>query len=253
MRLRKNLVTVTRSDNPYDWQAKVARNFSPNSIKLESLLEYEPITENQKLACDFWDDGYNLILSGSAGTGKTFIAFNLALEDVLDRDTVYDKMVVIRSIVPTRDIGFLPGDETEKKRAYTLPYIGICEEILGTSDAWDKLIDTKKVQFESTSFIRGTTFNDAIILVDEMQNLNFHELDSVITRIGRHCRLILCGDYYQSDFEKERDKSGVRTFMEIAESMPKFEIVKFTWKDIVRSDLVRDYIMSKEMLGINNG
>jgi len=230
---------------------RVARNFSPNSIKLESLLEYEAITENQKLALDFWDDGYNLILSGSAGTGKTFIAFNLALEDVLDKDTVYDKMIVIRSIVPTRDIGFLPGDETEKKRAYTLPYIGICEEILGMSDGWDKLIDTKRVIFESTSFIRGTTFNDAIILVDEMQNLTFHELDSVITRIGRNCRLILCGDYYQSDFEKDRDKSGVKTFMEIAESMPKFEIINFTWKDIVRSDLVRDYIMSKEMLGIN--
>lgn len=231
----------------------VARSFTQNSLKLESLLEYEPITDNQKLACDYWDDGFNLVLSGSAGTGKTFIAFNLALEDVLDKETVQEKLIVIRSIVPTRDIGYLPGDEDEKKRAYTNPYIGICQEILGATDAWEKLLESKKVYFESTSFIRGTTFNDAVILVDEMQNLNFHELDSVITRIGRNCRIILCGDYYQSDFDKDsykKEKSGINEFMEIAAHMPRFEIVNFTWKDIVRSGLVRDYLMTKEMLNI---
>ena len=199
---------------------------------------------------NYWDKGSNLILSGSAGTGKTFIAMNLALEEVLDRESGYDKLIIVRSIVPTRDIGFLPGDEEEKKQVYTLPYVGICSEIFGNGEAWAKLVLQKHVAFESTSFIRGTTFNNAIILVDEMQNLTFHELDSVVTRVGTHCKLIMCGDYYQSDFKREDEKRGIMDFLHIVESLQQFELVEFTWKDIVRSDFVRDYIMTKEMLGI---
>ena len=228
----------------------MARSFTQNSLRLESLLEYEPITDNQKLACDYWDDGFNLVLSGSAGTGKTFIAFNLALEDVLDKETVQEKLIVIRSIVPTRDIGYLPGDEDEKKRAYTNPYIGICQEILGATDAWEKLLESKKVYFESTSFIRGTTFQRTIIIVDEMQNLNFHELDSVMTRVGDHCRIIFCGDYLQSDFKHDDERDGVMKFLRIVDQLKYFSVVTFGWDDIVRSGLVRDYIMTKEMLGV---
>ena len=201
-------------------------------------------------AREAWKDGYNLVLSGSAGTGKTFLGLRLALELVLDKESEYDELVIVRSIVPTRDIGFLPGDEEEKKQAYAAPYIGLLKEILGDGEAWNKLIAAKKLRFESTSFIRGTTFNNAIILVDEMQNLNFHELDSVITRVGHQCKFIMCGDYYQSDFQKDNDKKGILQFMNIVIQLNQFEIVEFTWKDIVRSDFVRDYIMTKEMLGI---
>ena len=201
-------------------------------------------------AREAWKDGYNLVLSGSAGTGKTFLGLRLALELVLDSESEYDELVIVRSIVPTRDIGFLPGDEEEKKQAYAAPYIGLLKEILGDGEAWNKLVAAKKLRFESTSFIRGTTFNNAIILVDEMQNLNFHELDSVITRVGHQCRFIMCGDYYQSDFQKDNDKKGILQFMNIVIQLNQFEIVEFTWKDIVRSDFVRDYIMTKEMLGI---
>ena len=201
-------------------------------------------------ARESWKDGANLVLSGSAGTGKTFLALRLALELVLDRESEYDELVIVRSIVPTRDIGFLPGDEEEKKQAYAAPYIGLLKEILGDGEAWNKLVAAKKLRFESTSFIRGTTFNNAIIIVDEMQNLNFHELDSVITRVGNQCKFIMCGDYYQSDFQKENDKKGILQFMNIVVQLNQFDIVEFTWKDIVRSDFVRDYIMTKEMLGI---
>lgn len=228
----------------------MSRSYTSNSIKLENLQPFEPKTQNQMNAREAWKDGYNLVLSGSAGTGKTFLALRLALELVLDRESEYDELVIVRSIVPTRDIGFLPGDEEEKKQAYAAPYVGLLKEILGDGEAWNKLIAAKKLRFESTSFIRGTTFNNAIILVDEMQNLNFHELDSVITRVGHQCRFVMCGDYYQSDFQKDNDKKGILQFMNIVVQLNQFDVIEFTWKDIVRSDFVRDYIMTKEMLGI---
>lgn len=228
----------------------MTKSYAPNTVKLEHLQPFEAITDIQQKAFDHWDKGQNLVLSGSAGTGKTYIAMSLALEEVLDRETVYEKVVIVRSIVPTRDIGFLPGDEEEKKQVYTLPYVGICSELFGNQEAWHRLVMQKRVAFESTSFIRGMTFNDCIIVVDEMQNLNFHELDSVVTRVGRNCKLILAGDYYQSDFKKEDEKKGVMDFLHIVDSLQQFELIEFTWKDIVRSDFVRDYIMTKEMLGI---
>lgn len=228
----------------------MSRSYTSNSIKLENLQTFEPKTQNQMNAREAWKDGYNLVLSGSAGTGKTFLGLRLALELVLDRESEFDELVIVRSIVPTRDIGFLPGDEEEKKQAYAAPYIGLLKEILGDSEAWNKLVAAKKLRFESTSFIRGTTFNNAIILVDEMQNLNFHELDSVITRVGHQCRFIMCGDYYQSDFQKDNDRKGILQFMNIVVQLNQFDVIEFTWKDIVRSDFVRDYIMTKEMLGI---
>lgn len=228
----------------------MSRSYTSGSIKLENLLPFAPKTDNQGKAETTWDNGYNLVLSGSAGTGKTYLALRFALEQILDKETEYEELVIVRSIVPTRDIGFLPGNEEEKKQAYAAPYIGLLKEIMGDNEAWNKLVTAKKLRFESTSFIRGTTFNNAIIVVDEMQNLNFHELDSVITRVGHQCRFIMCGDYYQSDFQKDNDKKGILNFMNIVTQLNQFDVVEFTWKDIVRSDFVRDYIMTKEMLGI---
>jgi predicted ribonuclease YlaK len=214
------------------------------------MKRIEPLTDNQQKVFDAYKSDYNIILAGSAGTGKTFVAMNLALEDVLDKNTPYNKLIVLRSIVPTRDIGFLPGDEEEKKLVYELPYRGICNDVFGMPDAWDKLKAAGEVEFMSTSFIRGITIDNAIIIVDEMQNLNGHELDSVVTRIGNDCKLIMCGDYYQSDFNREKEKDGILQFLEIAANLKRFKIIEFGWEDIVRSDWVRDYIMTKEMLGI---
>jgi phosphate starvation-inducible PhoH-like protein len=219
-------------------------------LKLEDLPEIEAITETQKKVFTSFEKGDNIVLAGSAGTGKTFVALYLALEEVLDRETPYDQVVLVRSIVPTRDIGYLPGNEDEKKDAYTGPYRSICDELFSEGDAWNKLVQSGVIKFESTSFIRGTTFNNSVVIVDEMQNLNFHELDSVITRIGRECRVILSGDYYQSDFDKEKDRDGILKFLTIVEQMKDFEIFEFGWEDIVRSGIVRDYIMTKEMLKV---
>ena len=220
-------------------------------VRLDDLMEYEPITANQKIAFDAWDEGDNLILAGSAGTGKTFISLYMALEELLDPDSVYRKLIIIRSVVPTREIGFLPGDEKAKKESYTIPYKNICEELFNDKAAWGKLTTARTVDFETTSFIRGATFDDAIIVVDEMQNLTFHELDSVITRVGRNSKIIFCGDYRQTDFRFDDEKEGIFKFMKIIEQMRNFSVVHFGWDDIVRSGLVRDYIMTKEMLEID--
>ncbi len=217
-------------------------------VRLDDLLEYEPITSNQGLAYDAWANDYNLVLTGSAGTGKTFMGMYLALEEVLDPDTVPDQLVILRSMVPTRDMGFLPGSKEEKEDVFLSPYKAIANELFGETQSYNKAVTAKKIRFESTSFIRGLTLDNCVILVDEMQNLNFHELDSVITRVGKNARVIMCGDYLQSDFKYDDDKGGIIKFLSIVERLKKFEIINFGWEDIVRSDFVRDYIMTKEMM-----
>jgi len=218
-------------------------------ISYYDLIDLVPTTKNQELACEAWDDGDNLVLTGTAGTGKTYLALSLAFEQVLDENTDYDKVVIIRSIVATRDPGHLPGTKQEKEDAFSSPYKALCNELFDTEGAYGKLVAAKKLEFDSTSFIRGITWNNAIIVVDEMQNLNFHELDTVITRIGKNSRVILSGDYKQTDFKYADEKEGIVKFLHIIEHMNNFTIVNFTWEDIVRSDFVRDYIMTKEMLG----
>ena len=217
-------------------------------LKIDHLLNYDAITHNQKIAYDSWDDGDHLVLAGSAGTGKTFIGMYLALSDVLDKAYEQDKLVIVRSVVPTREMGYLPGSIEEKVDAYTAPYRSIATELFNEKQAYAMLEAQGAISFMSTSFIRGQTIDDAVILVDEMQNLTYHELDSIITRVGRNTRIIFSGDYYQSDLNKETDKNGVLDFLNIMEVMNNFTTVEFGWADIVRSDFVRDYIMTKEMV-----
>lgn len=220
----------------------------PQVLKIDHLITVEPMTLSQEVVFKAWDEDNHIVMSGTAGSGKTFIGMYLALEEVMDKGNPLNQLVICRSIVPTREIGFLPGSLEEKIDAYTGPYRQICSELFDDRESYDKLVKSGTIEFISTSHIRGTTFNDTIILVDEMQNLTFHELDSIITRVGKNCKIIFCGDYYQSDFVKSGDKQGVIQFMEILELMKKFTVVEFTWADIVRSDFVRDYIMTKEML-----
>jgi len=218
------------------------------TVRLADLLQHDPLTATQEAAYSAWDDGDNLVLTGSAGTGKTFMALYLALEDVLEAQE-YNRLVIIRSMVPTRDMGFLPGTKEEKEDAFTSPYKNICHELFGDKSSYNKMLTSGQISFDSTSFIRGTTYDNSIIVVDEMQNLNFHELDSVITRVGKNSKIIFCGDYKQSDFKFDDEKNGIMKFLQIVEQLRNFSIVNFGWEDIVRSDFVRDYIMTKEMLG----
>lgn len=216
--------------------------------KFDTLKVIEPLTKSQEKAFAAFRKNSHLCLSGCAGTGKTFLAMYLAFEEIMSGKSKAEKIVIVRSIVPTRDIGFLPGDRAEKESTYLYPYIAICAELFGDPMAWQKLVAKKQIEFLTTSFVRGITLRDSIVIIDEMQNLTFHELDSMITRLGDGCRLIMCGDYYQTDLEKKNDKSGILEFMEIIEQMKYFYCIEFGWQDIVRSGLVRDYIMTKEIV-----
>lgn len=217
-------------------------------LRIDHLLTYDPITENQRTAYDAWDEGDHLVLCGSAGTGKTFVGMYLALQDVLDKSYPQEKLIIVRSVVPTREMGYLPGSIEEKVDAYTAPYRAAATELFNETGAYDVLEKQGVINFMSTSFIRGVTLDECIILVDEMQNCTYHELDSIITRVGRNSRIIFSGDYYQSDLVKESDKKGILDFMNIIEMMNNFTTVEFGWPDIVRSDFVRDYIMTKEIV-----
>jgi phosphate starvation-inducible protein PhoH len=215
-----------------------------------NLKKVEPLTENQKLSFEAYNQGKNLMLHGIAGTGKSFISVYLGLQEILSENSRYKKLVIVRSVVPTRDMGFLPGNSKEKAKVYEAPYYAICSELFNRGDAYDYLKNKNVVEFISTSFIRGITLNDCIIIVDEIANLTLHELDSVITRVGRNCRVIFSGDFRQSDFSKEQDKNGLIDFMRIIERMKSFTFIDFDENDIVRSSMVKDYIIQKNRLKI---
>jgi phosphate starvation-inducible protein PhoH len=221
-------------------------------VRIDDLLTFQPITENQKKTYESYKQNKHLLLHGIAGTGKTFLSLYLALEEVLDPATVYEDIFIVRSVVSTRDIGFLPGDEQEKVSIYEAPYRSICRELFGIKDSYDALKQQGNVKFMSTSFIRGITINNAVVIVDECQNLNFHELDSIITRIGKNSKIIFCGDYTQTDLTRENDKRGILNFMKILKSLKEFETIEFLIDDIVRSDFLKSYIIAKYKLGYDN-
>jgi len=216
------------------------------TIKPDMLKEFEPLTDNQKKFFDAYKVGsYFIALHGVAGTGKTFCALYKAIEEVLSKENFFKKIIVVRSAVQSRDMGHLPGDVAEKMEIYEQPYRQICETLFGRKDAWSRLEEQGYISFISTSFIRGMSFDDAIIIVDEMQNMNYEEIDTVMTRVGFRSKIIWCGDYRQTDLRKSNDKTGILKFFDIAQHMKSFEKIEFTADDIVRSSLVKDYIMAK--------
>ena len=235
--------------NTFIETAKVNSPKPTNSlkIKIDDLRTFDPLTENQKLFFDSYKRGdYFLALHGVAGTGKTFCALYKAIEEVLDKSNPFDKIIIVRSAVQSREIGHLPGDVNEKMEIYQQPYSQICETLFGRRDAWDRLEEQHYIEFISTSFIRGMSFDDAIIIVDEMQNMTFEEIDTVMTRVGYRSKIIWCGDYRQTDLNKKKnDVSGILKFFDIAYHMKAFTRIEFTADDIVRSSLVKDYILAK--------
>ena len=220
------------------------------------LLDIEPITDNQKRLFDSYSENKHLVAYGTAGTGKTFISLYNALADILDDTTPYDKIYLVRSLVSTREIGFLPGDHEDKAYIYQIPYKNMVKYMFQMpSDAdfemlYGNLKAQDSIKFWSTSFIRGTTLDNAIVIVDEFQNLNFHELDSIITRIGENSKIIFCGDASQSDLVKTNDRNGIHDFLNILRKMPSFDIIEFGIDDIVRSGLVKEYIIAKLDTGL---
>jgi predicted ribonuclease YlaK len=216
-------------------------------LRLDDMKTFQPLTENQKIFFDAYKrQDYFIALHGVAGTGKTFSALYKAIEEVLDKSNTFEKIIVVRSAVQSREIGHLPGSVDEKMEIYQQPYRQICETLFGRKDAWDRLEEQGHIEFISTSFIRGMSFDDAIIIVDEMQNMTFEEIDTVMTRVGHRSKIIWCGDYRQTDLNKKKnDVSGLLKFFDIAYHMDAFTRIEFTPDDIVRSSLVKDYILAK--------
>lgn len=231
--------------------AKTKRGTSNEESKQPARFSFQtiqPKTKNQDRVFQEYRGGKNLVLHGIAGTGKTFISMFLALEDIFNKDTSYERITIVRSVVPTRDIGFLPGSENEKLSVYETPYKSIVSELFGSKDSYEHLKTKKKIQFVSTSYVRGITFRNSIIIVDESQNMSPMELHSIMTRVGVNCRVIFCGDVRQNDLH---GKSGLGEFMDVLRRMKDFFFIEFGVEDIVRSNLVKEYIIARYEQGLD--
>jgi phosphate starvation-inducible PhoH-like protein len=249
--------TVTNNNDKGKYMSRKNRRNNRNNQQHENYAEknhfelrhIQPLTANQERVWDAYEAGSNLMLHGYAGTGKTFLSSYLALREVLHYET-YKKVVIIRSVVPSRDMGFLPGTEKQKAEVYEQPYQEICDDLFGRGDGWKILKLKGLVEFTTTSFLRGMTFNDSIIIVDECNNMTFQEIDTVMTRIGNNSKIIFCGDYRQSDLHKPHEKTGIKELMGITRRMPSFDHVEFGIEDIVRSGVVKEYIIQKTEMGL---
>jgi phosphate starvation-inducible protein PhoH len=214
--------------------------------------DIKPKTINQRAAFEAWRQNKHLMLHGIAGTGKTFLALYFAISSVLDNNSNYKRVYIIRSTVPTRNTGFLPGTQKQKEAVYEEPYYEIGTKLFDRGDAYDILKQKHLVEFRSTSFLRGVTFDDCIIVVDEVQNMSDQELHTIMTRVGENCKIIFCGDVKQDDLTSERynEQSGLGTFMKIIRNMQEFKFVEFLIDDIVRSRLVKSYIIERDKQGL---
>lgn len=223
---------------------RAKKNIRKERINLNTmpLEDIHPLTTNQDRAFQNWFHGNDLVLHGSAGTGKTLMALYFGLREVKLGNA--EKVLIIRSVVPSREMGFLPGSEKEKTKQYEAPYYGICEYLFGRGDAYEILKEKNVIEFTSTSYLRGLTFENTIVILDEMQNLAFNELHTVMTRIGEDCRVILSGDTAQSDLDERKGKSDIYRMLEIIKRMDCFSFISFKPSDVVRSGKARQYIMA---------
>jgi len=217
--------------------------FVRNNLRLR---EIEPLTANQKKLFQTYQTGLNLFVHGCPGTGKSFLSIYLALQELMKEDTQYKRIIILRSTVPAREVGFLPGTAEEKAAIYEIPYMGIFTELFNRPDAYDILKEEGSIEFVTTSFLRGMSFKDSIIIVDELQNMQFEELNTVISRVGDGSKVLFLGDYYQTDLNKKRnDTSGYIKFKRILEMIDLFGFVEMDITDIVRSLLVKKYIIAR--------
>lgn len=245
-RLSKREKRIQRQQGIIDGEG----NFNAKSVSIRS--DISPMTEAQKDAFDAWREGYHLMLHGIAGTGKTFLALYFALQEVWDKNTPYKKVFIIRSTVATRNQGFMPGTKAQKEAVYEEPYGPIASTIFGRGDAYQLMKQKNMIEFRSTSYLRGATFDDCIIVVDEMQNMSDGELHTIMTRVGQNCKIFFAGDIKQDDLTSARfnEESGLKNFMRVISNMKEFEFIEFHAEDIVRSDLVKSYIIERDRLGL---
>lgn len=244
MQLSKRQKRQLRKQGILDIDSSSIR-ISQKGLKLKTV---NPKTENQQKTFDAYDNGQHLILHGAPGTGKTFLSLYLALYDLFEyQQNSYEKIIVIRSAQPSKEIGFLPGKESDKMVNYQAPYKSICSELFNRGDAYEILKQKQLIEFQSTSFLRGTTIDDSIVILDEAQNLSYMELKTVLTRIGENSRIIICGDILQDDLTSSRynQMSGLTQAMKVFAQVPSISHIEFTVDDIVRSGFVKEFIIAE--------
>lgn len=246
----------TAQENPIGVGLTAKQMKRRKPLNSDLLLNIEPLTENQGKLFDSYDAGKHLVAYGAAGTGKTFIVLYNSLKDVLNERTPYEKIYIIRSLVQTREIGFLPGGHEDKSALFEIPYKNMVKYMfqLPSEEDFEMLYGNLKSQgtisFWSSSFLRGTTFDNCILIVDEFQNMNGHEQDSIITRVGENCKIMFCGDASQSDLVRQNERNGIHDFIKILQIMPSFDFIEFGIEDVCRSGLVKEYLIAKHTLNI---
>lgn len=254
---RRRSLKKQQFDNVFEIDASILRNSKaakegPTRRKTWSkhdIKHIKALTPPQREMIHDYIEGQNIIAAGSAGTGKTFVGIYIALTDMLSPDTDREKIIIIRSAVPTRDMGFTPGTLEEKAALYEIPYVSMFAELMGRAASYDDMKEAGIVEFQTTSYIRGVTWDNAIIVVDECQSMTFHELNTIMTRLGKGSRIILCGDLPQTDLRKKGEVTGMDKMLRIAKRMRGFTEVTFCHHDIVRSDFVKEWITASEEEG----
>jgi phosphate starvation-inducible PhoH-like protein len=252
--MRRKRITTDKSSLSEGMTIRQIKKRKP--INSGFLLDIEPITENQKKLFEAYDDGKNVVAQGCPGTGKTFSLLYKAIKEVLDETSPYEKVYIIRSLVQTREIGFLPGNHNDKSELFEIPYKNMVKYMFNhfvDSDVemlYSNLKSQGTISFWSTSFVRGTTFDNCIIIVDEMQNNSAHEGYSLITRVGQNCKIMFSGDVNQSDLTRLSEKNGIHDFLRVVNLMPSMEIINFDIDDVVRSGLVKEFLLAQRALGM---
>jgi phosphate starvation-inducible PhoH-like protein len=254
MSASQNRITSRKEKRKQKTQS--AHSNSPIQEKMNfSLRHAEPLTENQRKTFTAYNNDKHLMLLGSAGTGKTFLSLYLGIKEIIDTKE-YEKpkkLIIVRSAEPSKNVGFLPGTLEEKMKEYESAYKSIFSELFLRGDAYDYLKKQKLVEFISTSYVRGITLDNSIVIVDECQNLEWNELYALMTRIGKNSRIIFSGDYKQSDLKNNHTKSTKKEdslkFIDVIINMSFFETIIFTSADILRSDVVKEFIITIEKLG----
>ncbi len=220
------------------------------SWSIHDLKSIRPLNQAQGDMYQAWVNDYDLCAYGSAGTGKSFLALYLALSDVLNEKTETEKIIIVRSIVSVRDPGHLPGELCEKVAPHEAPYQAIFHELMGKANTYENMKDAGVVEFVTTSFLRGLTWNNAIIVLDESQNMSDVEINSAMTRVGKNSKVMVLGDMKQNDFlHSKKETSGFAQSMRIMEKMSEFALIKFLPQDIVRSGFCKSWILASEELG----
>jgi phosphate starvation-inducible PhoH-like protein len=175
---------------------------------------------------------------GSAGTGKTYIAASYAAGELFHRRV--NKIILTRPNIETgRGLGFLPGELDEKYAPYLEPFDNVFQRSLGKG-FYEYALKNKDIEPRPIGFMRGATFDNAIVLVDEAQNLTKTELKMLLSRVGKNCKVILSGDPDQRDISN----SGLEDAIKRLEQIEGVEVVRFLEQDIVRSRMCKQIIIA---------